>query len=81
MQGYPEDEARDLLDKGCGAVLRDRRESALALITQALKFLEWQVCVCVLWVQWCACVGACVCVSVLCTCMLCVCVLANECAI
>lgn len=63
MQGYPEDEARDLLDKGCGAVLRDRRESALALITQALKFLEWQVCVCVVGsvVCMCWCVRVCEC--------------------
>ena len=43
IQGYPEAEARVLLDQGCAAVLRERREAALNVFTQALRFLQWQV--------------------------------------
>jgi hypothetical protein len=42
-QGYPEAEARELVDSECGSVLRERRAAALEVITQARKFLEWQV--------------------------------------
>ena len=52
LQGYPEEEARELLDNGCGAVLRERREASLALFTQAKKFLDWQVGLCFCYFNW-----------------------------
>lgn len=42
-QGYPEPEARELLDRECGSVLRKRRDDALALIKHAGRFLGAQV--------------------------------------